>query len=205
MAKARILLVEGNDDKHAVLALVKYHRLPDKSFEIDAKDGITVLLEDLPVQFKQGGLEVLGIMVDADTDLQARWQSLRDTLNKAGYELPTHPTAGGTILCPEDKPRVGIWIMPDNQLPGMLEDFAARLVNPGDTLWARAESAVDSIPADERRFSAVRTAKAKLHTFLAWQAEPGKPIGLAMTTKYLNPDAPQAAEFIQWLRALFIS
>ncbi len=74
-----------------------------------------------------------------------------------------------------------------------------------EALWVHAESAVDSIPADERRFPAVQTAKAKLHTFLAWQEEPGKPIGQAVTAKYLNPNAPQAAEFIQWLRALFIS
>jgi hypothetical protein len=204
MAKEHALLVEGNDDKHAVLALLSHHQFPEIFDVIDSK-GIDPLLESIPTRLKESGREILGILVDADTDLQARWQSLRDILQTEGYTPPVKPSANGTILHHEEKPRVGIWIMPDNQLPGMLEDFAARLVTPGDALWARAESAVDSIPADERRFPTVRTAKAKLHTFLAWQEEPGKPIGLAMTTKYLNPDAPQAAEFVQWLRALFIS
>jgi hypothetical protein len=205
MVKARALLVEGNDDKHAVLALVTHHQLPDDAFDIIVNDGIDLLLKFLPTRLKESGLEVLGILVDADSDLNARWQSLRGILTQSGYSLPQIPTAGGTILREVDKPSIGIWIMPDNQLPGMLEDFAARLVTPGDALWTRAEFAVDSIPADERRFPTVQTAKAKLHTFLSWQTEPGKPIGLAVTAKYLNPDAPQAAEFIQWLRALFIS
>lgn len=204
MAKERVLLVEGNDDRHAVLALLSHHQFPVVFDVIDSK-GIDPLLESISTRLKESGREVVGILVDADIDLRARWQSLRDILLAEGYTPPAQPAAGGIILLHEDKPRVGIWIMPDNQLPGMLEDFAARLVTPGDTLWARAVSAVDSIPAEERRFPNERVAKAKLHTFLSWQEEPGKPIGLAITTKYLNPDAPQATEFIQWLQALFIS
>jgi hypothetical protein len=142
--------------------------------------------------------------VDADVDLQARWQPLRGILHQTGYELPQLPIASGMILSPNDLPRVGIWIMPDNQLPGMLEDFAARLVAPSDSLWRRAELTVDAIPAEKRRFPAERIAKAKLHTFLAWQEEPGKPIGLAITAKYLDPNAIQAQQFIDWLRTLFM-
>jgi hypothetical protein len=71
-------------------------------------------------------------------------------------------------------------------------------------LWRRAELTVDAIPAEKRRFPAERIAKAKLHTFLAWQEEPGKPIGLAITAKYLDPNAIQAQQFIDWLRTLFM-
>ncbi len=205
MAKARVLLVEGNDDKHAVLALITYHQFPDEVFEIIVNDGIDPLLKNLPTRLKEGGREVLGILVDADTDLQARWQSLHGILTQAGYSLPQIPASGGTILREADKPNIGIWLMPDNQLPGMLEDFAARLISPADPLWARAQSAVDEIPEAERRFPVERTAKAKLHTWLAWQAEPGKPIGLAITTKYLDPNANQAQQFINWLQALFVN
>jgi len=204
MAK-RILLVEGKDDQHAVYALLKRYQFPDDVFDTIAKDGITVLLESLSVQLKQSGLEVLGILVDADSDLNARWQSLRGILTQAGYSLPQMPDLGGTILREVDRPSIGIWLMPDNQLPGMLEDFAARLISPADPLWPRAQSVVDQIPQPERLFPVERTAKAKLHTWLAWQEEPGKPIGLAITTRYLDPNATQAAEFINWLQALFVN
>lgn len=204
MAGERVLLVEGKDDLHAVLALRKHYQFPDV-FEIIVNDGIDPLLESLPVRLKASGLEVLGILVDADIDLQARWQSLHGILNQVGYTLPQQPQSVGTILPQADQPRVGIWLMPDNQLPGLLEDFAARLISPADPLWPRAQSAVDQIPQVERRFPALRTAKAKLHTWLAWQKEPGKPIGLAITTKYLDPNANQAQQFMNWLQALFVN
>jgi hypothetical protein len=48
-----------------------------------------------------------------------------------------------------------------------------------------------------------RTSKANIHTWLAWQEEPGKPMGQAITAKYLNPKSKQAELFVNWLRALF--
>ena len=203
MAKPRILLVEGNDDKHAVLALANYYELPE-AFEIADKGGIDPLLESLPTQLKASGLEVLGILVDADIDLLARWQSLRSILSQVGYIVPEQPIADGTILRRDDLPIVGIWLMPDNCLPGILEDFAAALIPGEDSLWPRAQGCVEKIPTEERRFPVERAAKAKIHTWLAWQEEPGKPIGLAMTMRYLNPNAQQAQRFVNWLHDLFV-
>ena len=44
MAKSRILLVEGKDDKHVVWALAQHAELPEL-FEVSDKDGIDTLLE----------------------------------------------------------------------------------------------------------------------------------------------------------------
>jgi hypothetical protein len=200
MAKSRILLVEGQDDKHVVWALAQHAELPEV-FEVSDKDGIDALLEMLPAQLKASGLEVLGIMVDADTNMQARWQSLRDILTKSGYKVPKQPSLEGTIMSMEDKPTVGIWLMPDNQRTGMLEDFAADLISDDDLLLPYARTSVAQLP--ERRYPDVQRAKAELHTWLAWQKEPGKPIGLAITAKYLNPASEQAQPFVNWLRTLF--
>jgi hypothetical protein len=46
-------------------------------------------------------------------------------------------------------------------------------------------------------------AKARLHTWLAWQEEPGKPIGQAITKRFLDPEATEAQAFLDWLRRLF--
>jgi hypothetical protein len=40
---------------------------------------------------------------------------------------------------------------------------------------------------------------------LAWQQEPGKPLGQAITARYIDADAPNAKQLIEWLRSLFIS
>ena len=202
MANPRKLLVEGRDDAVVVANLCQAHQLPD-AFEIAGKKGITDLLETLSTQLKTSDLEVLGILVDADTDLQARWQSLRAHLTKEGYLVPDVPVSTGTILHVEDKPTVGIWVMPDNHLPGMLEDFVATLIPDGDALFPYAKECVQKLP--EQRFSPALRAKADIHTWLAWQEEPGLPFGTAITASYLDPRSVHAQGFISWLRALFIS
>ena len=51
-----------------------------------------------------------------DTNLQSRWQAICTRLQQAGYvnfsETPDHT---GAIIVQPGKPKVGVWIMPDNQ------------------------------------------------------------------------------------------
>lgn len=197
----RKLLVEGNDDLHVVKSLCMAYAVPEV-FTIIDKKGISNLHETLPTELKTSELEVLGILVDADTDLVARWQSLRASLTGAGYSVPLQPVPEGTILQENERPTVGIWLMPDNQLPGLLEHFVAELIPGDDPLWPYAQNCVGNIP--EQRFSEVARAKANIHTWLAWQEEPGKPMGTAITARYLDPDSARAQVFVDWLRALFV-
>lgn len=200
MATQKKLLVEGNDDVHVVKSLCMAYNIP-QVFEVIDKKGLSNLQETLPMELKASDLTALGIMVDADADLAARWQSIRNHLDREGYTVPTHPVAAGTILRAPDKPTVGIWLMPDNQLPGLLEHFVAELIPPGDALWPHAQNCVEHIP--EPRFPEVARAKANIHTWLAWQAEPGKPMGTAITARYLDPGSARAQGFVNWLQALF--
>ena len=50
-------------------------------------------------------------------------------------------------------PRFGVWLMPDNQSRGILEDFLHFLVPAGSQLFEHVKSSVATIPANERRFS----------------------------------------------------
>ena len=45
--------------------------------------------------------------------------------------------------------------------------------------------------------------KAQLHTWLAWQEQPGTPLGLAITNRYLDANAPHAQKLMDWIRQLF--
>jgi hypothetical protein len=140
-------------------------------------------------------------------DLAARWQSLRDRLTTAGYQnVPGNPISGGTILNPPPKtllPRVGVWIMPDNQATGILEDFLRFLVPAGSRLFSHVESSVAAIPEEERRFSQLDRPKAVIHTWLAWQERPGKPLGTAITARFLDPNVAQVDVLVTWLKGLF--
>ena len=197
------LLVEGSDDAQVFFHLLQHHHLSEH-IKIEKKVGIEKLLEDIDVELDRSGLKRLGIIVDADTNIETRWQSLRNRLRQSGYtSIPLAPLAEGTIISQEERPKVGIWLMPTNTLPGMLEDFISFLVPSDDILWPVAIDTVKKVVQTERRFPQVQVQKANVHTWLAWQKEPGKPMGQAITKKYFDANAPHAQRIIQWLRQLF--
>lgn len=204
--KRPVLLVEGRDDREVVYQLCNHYGIDNRSlFIVEEKRGYEQLRDDLRVRPKTG-VPIIGVVVDGNSDPTARWGSLTDTLRACGYRaLPAAPSPGGTILAapPAGRSRIGIWMMPDNRLAGMLEDFLLTLANEEDPLLARAEAAVAAIPREERRFADSHRAKALIHTWLAWQEIPGTPLGLALTRRYLDPDGPTAARFMDWLRKLF--
>lgn len=201
---AKVLLVEGKDDLHVVANLCIALGLPDYGLWIKEKGGYDNLILDLEGELLASGLQSLGILVDADLDVRNRWTSVCKRLMTAGYsDLPQQPGLDGVVLTQPGKPTMGVWIMPDNTLPGALEDFIAYLVPVGDRLWPRVMECVAQIPDDERRFPVQDLSKVHVHTWLAWQAEPGKPMGQAITAKYLIPGAPQVSLFVDWLRRLF--
>ena len=176
MANRYALPVEGKNEKFVFDHLFIHHGIAEGRIEYRVKDGITILLDSLPQELRASELERLGIVVDADADLVTRWQSVRNRLASAGYVVPVEPDPNGTIVEFEDHPTVGIWLMPDNTLPGMLEHFVSFLGAADDPLWAIANDCLNEIPEDQRRFIPNHRIKAHIHTWLAWQPEPGTPL-----------------------------
>ena len=157
---AKVLWVEGTDDFHFIANLREQHNFSEASFTIECLDGIENVLSMLPTRLKANNETELGVMVDADTDVMARWNSLRNILIKAGYaNVPPTPDPAGTVITETGRATVGIWIMPDNTVPGILEDFIHFLVPPNDKLWPLAEKAINGIPAADRLFFRCRFAQ----------------------------------------------
>jgi len=203
MADKNVLLVEGKDDLQVLRHLLRHHRIPEPF--IKENEGVDRLLESLPQQLKSSELERLGVVLDANASLAGRWESLRNIAIKSGYtNVPVHPDSSGTIIKQQDKPGIGFWLMPDNTIPGMLEDFVQHLVTENGVLWTLANDSLQRIPKPEQRFPDSHRIKAHIHTWLAWQEEPGTPMGLAITKRYFKGDAPLAQKFIAWIRRLFI-
>jgi hypothetical protein len=117
--------------------------------------------------------------------------------------VPEHLEPGGLIV--ESKAwwqkRCGVWVMPDNARGGMLEDFLLDLIPEGNVLLRHARQVITSLPAT--LFIPEHRAKAEVHTWLAWQREPGTPLGLALKRRYLDADHALAQQFHDWLVALF--
>lgn len=90
------LLVEGQDDGYVCAHLLRCHQIEvEGQIEIVDKRGIKKLLQSLKVELMASGPKRLGILVDADQDLAARWQSLVAILKEVYSVVPDHPSPGG--------------------------------------------------------------------------------------------------------------
>jgi hypothetical protein len=199
----RKLLVEGNDDRHVIMTLCKKFGIAEAFDVIDCK-GINELYDAIPIRFKQSGIKTIGIIVDADTEINKRWLNLKNILLKQGFTPPDELPSTGLILSKENDIKVGVWIMPDNNLNGMLEDFISFLIPSNDELLPIVDATIAEIESRKfNRYSLNHRAKARIHTWLAWQDEPGTPMGLSITKKYLTTNEETCLRLIEWLRELF--
>ena len=202
------LLVEGNDDQHVVWALCKKHNVPE-TFDVIDCESVENVLKSLEVRLRLADNNSrIGVVMDADTSLKSRWDSFVSILKRTGkYDCETLTLPqDGLVLEPIDNtyPKVGIWLMPDNNQNGMLEDFMMALAKPDDTLMKKSEDVLTGLETEGiQKYKPVHRSKAKIHTYLAWQDVPGRPMGQAITTNILNSDSDMAVMFADWLKELF--
>ncbi|SEA57218.1 hypothetical protein SAMN05216455_10910 [Segatella bryantii] len=69
----------------------------------------------------------------------------------------------------------------------------------------RAGEVLDALEKDGiQNYKKVHKSKARVHTYLAWQDEPGLPLGIAVTKKIFNPESSNAKVLVDWLKRLFL-
>jgi hypothetical protein len=219
------LLVEGDNDIHVItnlLMAMRHHPFkgyadPDiykKDFVISA-GGKKKAKELLPSVLDIPDLQHLGIILDADDSTENTWISLRNILKNNGFEendLPKTLSPRGVLIQQKGKPIVGIWIMPDNLMPihkgelAYLEHFYEQIIRPEDKFLAKANSVINDIMTDKDCPFAIKDSqKAKIHTWLAWQSEPGKSMGVSLKKKSsFDLQSTAVLNFISWLESVFV-
>ena len=86
----------------------------------------------------------------------------------------------------------------------MLEDFIAALAKPDDALMKKSEDVLTELETEGiQKYKPVHRSKAKIHTYLAWQDVPGRPMGQAITANILNSNSDVAVKFVKWLKEMF--
>lgn len=199
---SKLLLVEGNDDKHVLYALCKHFNIKHNFDVIDCK-GIESLLLQIPVRFKQSGVDTIGIIVDADLDLSSRWQQIHGILKNIFPNLPIKLPEEGLIFKNEDF-SVGVWLMPNNTIPGMLEDFIKFLIPNEDQLFSEIKEFLNQLEEKEiNQYKKIHRSKAEIHSWLAIQSDPGTPLGLSITKRYLTIEKEECKNLVNWLIQLF--
>ena len=211
------MLVEGQTDKRVVPYLMEANGVAweDSDGEpvvaIEALGGIEEVLKSgvVEAELAATGLEALGVVVDANGNAQERWEQLRGRCEVAVPGLPQELPEEGLSTEPQPPvggraPRFGVWIMPDNRLKGMLEDFLMRLArSESKPLIELAECCARTAKGRGAPFKDAHFAKAQLHTWLAWQDEPGRQMHEAVRHRVLDPAAPRSQPFVRWFRTLF--
>lgn len=198
----QILLVEGRDDQHVIYALCQKFQL-SKTFDVKDTDGVDNLLKQLPVQLKSTGLRTIGIIVDADSGINHRWKQIRSILRDRLPNIPTSVPKEGLVF-EENSIRVGVWLMPNNELNGMLENFIQFLVPSDDELILEVENHLNQVEGKKlNKYRSIHKDKAKIHAWLALQEDPGTPLGLSITKKYLNPNVKECKVLVDWLKFVF--
>ena len=198
---SRVLLVEGQDDKHVVLHLRERRQLT-LDFDVVERENVGSLLRTISADINAPGRQVVGILVDANSDLAARWDAVTNRLLDESIEAPQYPDPAGTIIATDGKPRVGIWLMPDNESSGELEDFVVRMIPGGDQVWPLSRRYIEEIPEAERKFSEKKKLRAQLYAWLAAREDP-RQMGLAIRAGDLEVNSELSQKFIAWLTKLF--
>ena len=202
------LLVEGKNDLHVIAALCEYYHLPENFDIIDCESKDNVLTQ-LKLRLKDPlKNRTVGVVLDADTNICSSWASVEPILKQANnYDNSRiYIEQEGTVIpaIKAEDASVGVWLMPNNKTNGMLEDFVASLAPANDILMGKAEEALEKLEKEKiHRYKDVQRSKAKIHTYLAWNDEPGLPMGSAITARILDPSTKSAQLFVDWLKRCF--
>ncbi len=205
------LLVEGEDDQRVIPELMEANGVPwgargSEVVRIKPTDGFANMTSRtlIETEWKESGLEALGLIADANADCQSRWTSLRNRCRTIVPSVPDDLPRKGLVVTSPNGKRLGIWLMPDNSSTGMLETFLAYLVpNGSDVLWQHAERVRDEAKQLGAPYKNHHRDKAGIHTWLAWQDPPGRQLHQAIVERLLKPQSPESEVFVEWFRSLF--
>lgn len=217
---SHLLVVEGPNDKAVIEQIVKQYNKAaigqiteqDKTvldFEIKSAGGIDEILGStdgdplgaIRIDIVDPNLKIYGIVVDADEAINTHWESIKDCIGGSGIQLPNAPDPQGTIVETVGKPKVGVWLMPDNVNPGELEDFVADMIPDGDPIWPKSQSYIDGIPQVHRKFKE-KVKRAKVHAWLSARKNP-RYMRQAIRDGDLDVNRGLCQRFVAWLTELF--
>lgn len=214
-----VLLVEGEGDRGVFEQICNSLQLnPEIQVSIPKnieglRNGKPGVFERLPILLKKitdGELVHLAVVVDADyvqynEGYQKTIEKFTEIVTPYGFSLVQRVENQSNGLVFENSDGLadlGLWIMPNNQDEGMLEDFIKTCVSTTEQpLFDHAIQVIQDIPS--KKFKDHDNSKAEVATWLAWQIKPGQGLYSAVKDSLLNPNHPLFQELAQWLKNIF--
>jgi hypothetical protein len=210
-AHQNVLLVEGRQDAFVIPQLIEANGVDwgtrkNPIVYIRDYEGYSQLISSdvITTELQASGLSALGIMVDADDNPSGRWNSVRNACLASIPDIPETLPSTGLIHRASNGVKFGVWIMPDNQMRGMLETFLAYLIpNESELIWQYARQVVIEAKHKGAAFTDTQADKANIYSWLAWQNPPGRQLHQAIMERILNPQHPNAQAFVNWFKTLY--
>lgn len=193
-----LLLVEGKDDENFFSALIE--KMGIENIQIHAIEGIDKLKRFIRQLVRESDFEIvkgLGIILDADNRPPASaMQSIRSSLE--GIAGLSAPQKAGELF--GDEVKTGVFILPDNQSPGMLETLIWKVIKDEamreciDQFAECAESVLGE--------NLDRPDKSRVHAYIATKPKPNVSVGVAAQRGYWDFDHPAFSDIKDFVAQL---
>ena len=151
-----ISMFEDEDDMHLVGQLALWWQIKIETAPIALKGNDGKTLRKKITEQSKSDHDRLVIVLDADHEPTGgpakRWKEVLTILRETGFAIPDEVSTENGLICDlDDKRRIAVWLFPDCNSPGALEEFMMQgLIPATDPLLQDARDVVRDLR--ERRF-----------------------------------------------------
>jgi hypothetical protein len=191
----KLLIGEGKEEVMFFNALLNHLKITDvKVEEYGGKGKLSDYLKTLVVRPGYANLITVGITRDADGSATDAFKSVTNFLGLTGLISPARSGLRANGI-----PNVGIFIFPDGEHSGMLEDLALEALQGDPVLRCVEEflACASDVSANIKEVS-----KAKIHAWLATRNPPDLRLGIAAQKGLIDWQHPSFLSLTNFLQAL---
>jgi hypothetical protein len=200
----KLLAVEGKDECTFFDEFLKYSGITNvQTVDIGGKDKFK---NELPLLIKMDGfsdITAIGFVRDAEADsAQSAFKSMCSIIKKCSLPIPK----GMNTINQSNNPKTGIFIMPNNQNTGMLENLCLESLRGktiNDCINNYVNCFMKGMEDSEKNY--FNKPKSKVQAYLASRVPVVSSLGLAAKKGYWNFQHPCFTDIANFLSDLFVS
>ena len=202
--KEKLLLVEGRDEEVFFEAFFRKRNI--SKIQIMENGGKEQFAKELPEIIKLPNFRTvssLAVVQDADQSAGKTFKSIRSVLENNDLKAPDKPAS--FISGP---PRIGVFIIPGENNPGMLESLCLSTVESGESksLLGCVDSFIDCVTeqsaGNETYTKPKNLYKTRCRAFLAAMPEDTPSLGIAAQKGYWNLSSDKLKPLLDFLNNL---